>query len=359
MKEQSKDSGEGRDVRVEAIGVVIGISTQGAGGPLREEVADVWSGALTVSGVPEATVDVSADAEQSRAMESLSTQVTLAALKRQAGHLLTFHAAGIALEDGRVVAFVGPSGRGKTTLSRMLGRMYGYVSDETVAVGADCVVHPYRKPLSVVQPGRPKRQVSPAAAGLQDLPDRPLTLAALVLLNRVDEHQPVVIEPVPLIEGMLGLLPEMSYMSSFEDPLVRLATLCEQVGGVKRLTYSDISQLDGVVEKLVAPGSGTEQWQRVHQMLVPPADYEIGEVLDAIQSGDEILVISHTVIRVISGIAPTIWSAIREGKGLDAVLEDVVVTYGEPEQGDAETLVQDGINSLVGAGLLRKIVPRE
>ena len=68
-------------MQVEAMGVVIGISTQGAGRPLCEEVADVWSGALAVDGISEVTVDVSADAEQSRAMESLSTQVTLAALK--------------------------------------------------------------------------------------------------------------------------------------------------------------------------------------------------------------------------------------------------------------------------------------
>lgn len=355
MKQQPIGSGEGYDVQVEAMGVVIGISTQGVAGPLREEVADVWSGALVVDGISEVTVEVSADVEQSRAMESLSTQVTLAALKRQAGHLLTFHAAGIALEDGRVVAFVGPSGRGKTTLSRMLGQMYGYVSDETVAVGADRVVHPYRKPLSVVQAGGPKRQVSPAAAGLQDLPDRPLTLAALVLLNRVDEDQPVVIEPVPLIEGMLGLLPEMSYMSSFGDPLVRLATLCEQVGGVKQLTYSDISQLDGVVEDLVVPGTFTEQWRRVSQMLAPPTDYEIGEVLDAIQSGDEVLTLSQSTILLLSGIAPAIWLAVRDGKGFMDIVHEVVMAFGEPAEGDTEALVQRAIDSLVEAGLLQHV----
>lgn len=45
--------------------------------------------------ISEVTVDVSVDAEQGRVMESISTQVTLAALKQHAGRVLTFHAAGM------------------------------------------------------------------------------------------------------------------------------------------------------------------------------------------------------------------------------------------------------------------------
>ncbi len=65
------------------------------------------------------------------------------------GEALMLHASAVALDDGRVIGFVGPSGRGKTTASQALGRTYGYVTDETLAIRADGSVVAYPKPLSI------------------------------------------------------------------------------------------------------------------------------------------------------------------------------------------------------------------
>ena len=100
-------------------------------------------------------------------LSSLSQQVTLAAIEAARGRAWMLHAAGIATPDGPVVVLVGPSGRGKTTASRALGAVYGYVSDETVAIDEDGRVWPYRKPLSVIEDfAAPKTQLAPSALGL-------------------------------------------------------------------------------------------------------------------------------------------------------------------------------------------------
>ena len=122
-------------------------------------------------------------------LSGLSQQVTLAAIEAARGRAWMLHAAGIATPDGQVVVLVGPSGRGKTTASRALGAVYGYVSDETIAIDDDGRVWPYRKPLSVIEdPAAPKTQLPPSALGLQPLPDAELRVAAVVLLDRDPSH---------------------------------------------------------------------------------------------------------------------------------------------------------------------------
>ncbi|MGO7984161.1 hypothetical protein ACC691_40715, partial [Rhizobium johnstonii] len=67
--------------------------------------------------------------------ESLSAAITRFVITANAGRLLMFHASGLdAGGDGTrsVIAFVAPSGTGKTTIARVLGQSYGYVSDELV-----------------------------------------------------------------------------------------------------------------------------------------------------------------------------------------------------------------------------------
>ena len=124
-------------------------------------------------------------ASRAHMLSGLSQQVTLAAIEAARGRAWMLHAAGIATPDGAVVVLVGPSGRGKTTASRALGTVYGYVSDETVAIDDDGRVWPYRKPLSVIEDsGARRRQLAPSALGLQPLPDAELRVAAVVLLDR-------------------------------------------------------------------------------------------------------------------------------------------------------------------------------
>lgn len=325
---------------------------------IRDRAREAWSGATVAEAKPHQVVTVEPGLDGDRLLEALSSRVTLAGLAEHKGETLTFHAAGLALDDGRVVGFVGPSGRGKTTLCRLLGARYGYVTDETVAVAPDRTVHPYRKPLSLKRDGAPKRQVAPEEAGMRELPDSALRLAGLVLLDRAPDVADMSIERVPLIEAMVGLLPEMSYMASFDDPLVRLAALCEQIGGVVRLTYADVSQLDGILEQLVAPGTFEETWTRVHDMAAPPHDYEIADVLDAVQCGDEIIAISNQQIRVLAGIAPTIWVAVRDGRSFHEIVLALVDRFGDPGEGNAAELARRAINSLIEARLLRAVQAR-
>jgi len=339
---------------VDAMGRIVQVTFgPEAGSSLRSQVYQAWSGAFSEESVPDAVVEAPVMDTDERVLEALSSGVTLALLAKNKGTFLTFHAAGLALEDGRVVAMVGPSGRGKTTVSRTLGKNYGYVSDETIAVDASGRVYPYRKPLSVVQKGGPKRQVSPSEAGLRELPEKPLRLTGLVLLNRDPDAPGLSVDMVPLIEAMTGLLSEMSYMTSFDDPLTRLASLCESVGGVRRLTYSDVSQLEGVVEELALPGTFTESWSRVHRMEKPPADLELGDVLDAIECDDQIIVILEQSVRVLAGIAPAVWQAVRRGLSRDEITTFVVECFGDPGEASADELVGKAIGELIDAGLLR------
>ena len=125
--------------------------------------------------------------DESTVMEWLTARVTLEGIEAQHGRLWMLHACGLADPvSGAAVVLVAPSGMGKTTAARVLGRTYGYLSDETVAIGPDGSIMAYPKPLSLLEGGvRPKRQRSPRELGLVDAPEQPW-LAALALLDRRD-----------------------------------------------------------------------------------------------------------------------------------------------------------------------------
>lgn len=186
------------------------------------------------------------------AMHALSPVITVRSIDIRAGQAIMLHAAGLALPDGRVVTFVAPSGIGKTTLSRRLGRHFGYVSDETVYVGFDGAVTPYPKPLSVIAEGTTgKEQVSPDAESLLPLPPVPLRLAGIVLLNRVPDFgsEPLV-EQVPLLEGIAELAAQLSYLPLVPSPLQTLARVIEGAGGLQRVTYAEAESLAELVPRL-------------------------------------------------------------------------------------------------------------
>ena len=67
---------------------------------------------------------------------------------------------------------------------------------------------PYRKPLSVVvDHSRHKQQYAPSSLGLQSLPDTPLVLGSLLLLDRhppagLGEVPPASVTEVPLCEAL-------------------------------------------------------------------------------------------------------------------------------------------------------------
>lgn len=316
------------------------------------EVRRAWSGAVLVhEGEPDLTLHFAAGADFDRAMEGLTVDVTLAALDALRGDALMFHAAGVADEHGNVAAFVGPSGRGKTTLSRELGRHHAYVSDETVAVDRGTRVHPYRKPLSVVREGAPKHQVSPVDAGLRELPAQDLRLTALVLMERdADLPQPEIV-PVSLTDALPELVPQMSYLRDQDKPLQAIAALSDAVGGIRRLRYPDSSTVPALLPELMVSSGAASSWQPV----VPTGatgPYLVDVADDAILTDGFVIVMAGATLHVLDGIAPVIWVACARGDDLDGIIDAVVAEFGAPPEGDAAALVEHAIDDLIEAGVL-------
>lgn len=337
-------------------------------------VRGAWSGcgipgSDEADATPDRTVEVPADGDPEWVLESLSVRVTLQALDHQRGRMLLFHAAGIALDDGRVIAFVGPSGRGKTTLSRILGGHYAYVSDESVAVDEHLSVLPYRKPLSVVRAGRPKEQVSPEQAGLRDLPDAALRLAAVVFLDRRDEPCDPTVEPLPFTEVVREIIPQMSFLRELPRPLHALAQLGEQVGGFRRLRYSRVEDLVGIVDDVISGSDAAMTWRSVSvgpgagtDAAAPDAGPDAGpdaaaarigpDVIDVIEVDGGLAVFSGGTIRVLEGIAPVLWQSAVAGRTSDEIVADVVARHGAPPDADPRALVDAALAELVDAGVL-------
>ena len=105
---------------------------------------------------------------------------------------MNLHAAGLTDDRGRVLALVAASGTGKTTAARILGRHLGYLSDETISVGAELEVLPYaeapvrgarRRPAAPQGAARSGR-ARPARAA------RPAPARRLVILDRVAASEP-------------------------------------------------------------------------------------------------------------------------------------------------------------------------
>ncbi|MFS0734001.1 PqqD family peptide modification chaperone [Microbacterium sp. 1P10UB] len=360
-----------RYIVVSALGAPVRIDVSALDEDAVTAVRDAWADA-TIPGDGEGapTVTASATASTTEMLSDLSQRVTLAAIDNARARRWMLHAAGLAREDGRVAALIGPSGRGKTTASRTLGRRFGYVSDETVAVDDDGTVHPYRKPLSIIENGvpHPKAQRAPHTLGLGDLPDVTLRLGAIVLLERrPDGPDEPEVEDVDLGDALAELVAQTSFLAALPRPLQTVASHAAAVGGIRRVTYREAETLDRAIRTIldaahpgpapvaVAPAPLPEPVDRA-----PGARYTRTDAVDAVQLDDpDRLVVLHTdeagqgVVRVLSGLAPAIWRA-----AADATLEELVYAaverYGEPEGMDAAAAVSTAVEDLLAEGVLRR-----
>ncbi|WP_458108766.1 PqqD family peptide modification chaperone [Arthrobacter sp. R3-55] len=295
----------------------------------------------------------------------LSTRTTLAAIEAQRGRLLMLHAAGIAHPSGKVLAFIGPSGRGKTTLARHLGAEYGYVTDETVGIEADGTVHPYRKPLSVIRPGAMyKEQLAPSALGLGGLPAAPLMLAGLVLVSRLDGFtgEPG-IGTLGLCEALVAIVPEISYLADMDKPLQTIATHVDRCGAIRQVIYREAHEVLPLVPELLTREQ-PEAWEAVLPMEetvgvrnpLAAESYVPASVLDAVEAGGLTAILDgNRVVHVLDGVGPLVWRSICEGRDFDSLAREVEFEFGAPPEQNLDQAVVQVLSTLADAGLLVRI----
>jgi hypothetical protein len=252
-------SGGPLDVCLTAMGVPVVVRCSGSrASELRHLVVDAWQDCLSAGSAADddpVLVDVALeDADQAAlVLHELSPRMTSEVIGRNAGELLMLHAAGLADPDsGRAVALVAASGTGKTTATRRLGRELGYLSDETVAIRADRSVVAYPKPLSVLESpdSAVKTQTAASALGLLPAPARS-RLCAVLLLSRDSSAAGVDVKPVPTLEALALLAPQISYLARLPRPLHRVAETLAAVGGLCRVTYREADELGPVVHRLL------------------------------------------------------------------------------------------------------------
>lgn len=345
---------------VEALGIRIAIDTTSTTpSPLARLVRSAWREHATPAraGHADRRVDLSVAAdgpfEAKRALSALSTDVTLAALDALRGTRLLLHAAVVAAPDGRVIALVGPSGRGKTTAARQLGTRYGYVSDESVAVDDTLRVWPYRKPLSVIVHDEPhKAQLAPSDLGLLGLPSVPLRMAGIALLDRDPENGAPQTIAVDLIDAICDLVAQISYLPDISHPLRYVARVVEQVGGVARLRYRDAAELPPLVDAMFASSHGTVQEWTTPQRSEGTGPWRCAPVDDAILVDGRACILRGRVVTALGHRGYLVWSMCLAGAPTRTIADAAIAAFGPPAEGDASALIERTIAELAAHDLL-------
>ena len=161
------------------------------------------------------------------------------------------HGAGLTSPNRNTLAFIAPSGTGKSTLVRRLGAHFGYVTDELVAVDQQGIVHPYPKPVSCVLPGVPrrKRDVSPSDFGLTSVANT-TTMSGIILLERDRQVTNPRLEPVPLREALRAAVPQTSALWSAPWMLRSLVRYLSFAGTPRKLVYSEADSCGSLLDEL-------------------------------------------------------------------------------------------------------------
>ncbi|KQR51933.1 hypothetical protein ASF88_10050 [Leifsonia sp. Leaf336] len=295
---------------------------------------------------------------------ALRQVINLRAIDRRREDLLMFHAAGLAdPATGDVIALIGASGAGKTTVASSLGTALGYVSDETVAVDAVGRVHAFPKPLAVKQRhGLNKRIAGPDTLGLLEA-HTPLRLTRLALLDRRDEKVAPTITTVGLEEALVPVIEQTSYFASLPSALQRLDALVEASGGVHVIRYHDAADLVEPVSELLRrrgahlpfPGIVERSGSVADADTIPPGSYGRAGVDDWIELDGDMLVLLGGQISRLSPLGSVLWAALQALQApqpLEALVAAAEAAFGPAPAGSARVVVEALLDELVAAGLV-------
>ncbi|WP_123914922.1 hypothetical protein [Georgenia muralis] len=336
----------------------------------RRELERAWSRCIVdePSSSDDGDVDFPLSEVGEAGVAGLLMRLTPRAIHHAVGQRLMVHAAGLVDDRGRVVALVGRSGAGKTTAAVTLAKHnFGYVTDETVGVGESRQIAPFPRPLAQVDraTGR-KVQTSPDELGLRRAP-ADLTLDRIVLLDRDTEPRPASVESVPLLDGLMEIIPQTSGLVGLDRPLQRLCAVSQECGGLRRLSFHQID--DGVADLLRAvltePVADTEDWQPVADPVSDEPDISTGFLdgrvrrrhhRDAVRIDGEILLLVGSAPVRISGIGLTVWLESHEAPTIEQLVEAAVATHGpHPHAAD---LVREAVATMAEAEVVAYGLPR-
>lgn len=354
---------------VSAVGAVIHIDASQRDTAFQARARDAWADARYEGDrEPDAVTSARAHLDDAAALSMLSTDVTTTALAHRRGDpVWMLHAAGIADESGHVVVLSAPSGTGKTTAARHLSRRYAYVSDETIAIGPDGGVDPYRKPLSIIEEGAAhKAQVALSSIdGGRALPETLRVVKIVVLDRSPDAAEEPSLERLDVAEALELLGPQTSYLCDGDAPLQRIDALLRATGGAVRLRYREVAGIDGIVDALmrteIKPVDAALRTDPSPAAVSRPGAYRRSEVVDVLSLEGRTALLRRLPaggqVHVLDGIGPTLWET-AHGRALDEIVAAVVAEHGAPATGDARAMVSAALRELVEDGLLQTIPPQ-
>ena len=313
---------------------------------------------------------------------TISRAITTRSISRRRGEALMLHGVGVSAPDGRTVALVAPSGTGKTTAAKALGRHLGYVSDETVIVEPSGRIRPYAKPLSIITDttrAHVKHEHSPDDLGLlHATPDESLVLGAMVILRREKDLPGPELSSEPLIDAILETIPETSSLPTLEHPLDRLCWALTRSGGPFKLRYPEIEDCIDLVVGLTRADPDRDAdaptWQHIPGEQREPAavqdtatghdptTVEWGALLvrtrwdDAILAEGEAILLRDLVPVRLSPVGTLLWHGADTPTSIADLHDQVVDRIGPHPR--AHALVLEAAQLLVDAKILALVGTR-
>jgi hypothetical protein len=229
---------------------------------LASHLRDAWSRCLVelkreptdaVPTGPPVEARLDGDADLAHQLMATTQAVTRALITAQVGRLLMLHAGAVSHPTtGATLVYVAPGGTGKTTLSRLLGQRFGYVTDETVGIDEGLNILPYPKPLSIRPPeGGTKDEVSPDRLGLSAVAAAPHATRVILLGRQASHGSAPEIEELTLMDAVFALVEQTSSLTQLERPLQRLGDLIERCGPVLRVRYTEGAEVADELAQLI------------------------------------------------------------------------------------------------------------